>query len=150
MYHVLREQQLSKLSKTAQEAYKRMSDLERYLCLKDLPDKATNTDISIKLEWWYEDFEEDEDDLLDGDLEDHLDLALTDGDRADRELEDLQKIAKFAVDMIDIFIQAKEGIKQATTDEETIAVKIVAYETAVELIKSEADRWYPELERRGL
>ena len=52
--------------------------------------------------------------------------------------------------MIDIFIQAKEGIKQSGSDEETRAIKVVAYETAAELIKSEAYRWYPEIERRGL
>ena len=55
------------------------------LMLEALPDHASDEDVADELESFYNDlFQDDEEDLADGDLEDQLENLLAEGDREDR------------------------------------------------------------------
>lgn len=57
------------------------------MMLEALPDHASDEDAADELESFYNDlFQDDEDDLLDGDLEDQLENLLADGDVKDKEV----------------------------------------------------------------
>lgn len=72
----------------ARRVYEKADIVALEIMLEDTPDTASDGAVADELETYYEDwFGNEEEDLMDGDLEDQLENLLADGDAKDKELE---------------------------------------------------------------